>query len=61
MKKIKCAICGKEVQVEKLNVNFYANWTEYEPEKWVCRNCKESSIWPNIIQFKLPDSYRQKE
>ena len=58
MKEIKCKICGKEVQVENLSVRFYAKWIEIEPGIWVCRECERSAIWPNIIQYKLPDDYR---
>lgn len=57
-KKIKCSICGKEITIESLNVHFYVNWIEIEPDKWICRKCEHSSIWPNIIQYKLPDFYR---
>ncbi|MFX0132945.1 MAG: hypothetical protein ACFFDN_04795 [Candidatus Hodarchaeota archaeon] len=58
MKKIKCKICGREVQIERLNVSFYTKWIEIEPGIWVCRKCEQSTIWPNIIQYKLPDEYR---
>ncbi len=58
MTKIKCEICGKEVQIEKLNVRFYTKWIEFKPGVWICRECEQSAIWPNIIQYKLPDDYR---
>ncbi|MHA1377653.1 MAG: hypothetical protein ACTSRG_04625 [Candidatus Helarchaeota archaeon] len=57
--KIKCVICKKEIEIEKLNVSFYAKWKEIEPGVWICRSCEEFVIWPNMIQYKLPDSYRK--
>ncbi|MHA1382907.1 MAG: hypothetical protein ACTSR3_04015 [Candidatus Helarchaeota archaeon] len=59
MKNVKCEICGKEVYIEKLNVSFYTKWKELEPEKWICRECEEKVVWSNVIQYKLPDSYRK--
>ncbi|HUX99671.1 MAG TPA: hypothetical protein VMV49_08965 [Candidatus Deferrimicrobium sp.] len=55
---IKCEICGKEVQIEKKNVSFYARWLEIEPDKWICRDCEQKCVWPNIIQYKIPASYQ---
>ena len=53
---IKCLICHKEAEIEKKNVAFYARWLEIEPDKYICRDCEQAHIWPDIIKFKLPDS-----
>jgi len=55
---IKCEMCGKSAEFPKKNVKLYTNWLEIEPDKFICRDCEETHVWPNIIQFKLIDSYR---
>jgi uncharacterized protein YlaI len=55
---ITCEICGKTEEFVKKTVKVYAKWLEIEPEKYICRECEETHVWPNIIQFKLIDSYR---
>lgn len=56
--RVKCEICGKTEEFKIKNIKFYSKWLEVEPEKYTCRDCEETHIWPNIIQFKLIDSYR---
>jgi len=55
---IKCEICGKIEEFSKETVKLYAKWLEIEPGKYICRDCEGAHMWPNIIQFKLIDSYR---
>ena len=55
---IKCESCGKEVEIVKKNVSFYTRWLEIAPGKYICRDCEQQYMWPNIIQYKLPDSYQ---
>ncbi|MHA1693974.1 MAG: hypothetical protein ACTSWR_02515 [Candidatus Helarchaeota archaeon] len=50
--KITCNICKK--QAEKLeNVSFYINWIEYEPNIWICRQCKENVIDNSLLFYKF--------
>jgi hypothetical protein len=55
---IKCEMCGKSEEFPKKSVRLYAKWLEIEPDKFICRDCEQTHVWPNIIQFKLINPYR---
>jgi len=55
---IKCEICGKTEVFTKKTLKMYSKWLEIEPETYICRDCEQTHVWPNIIQFKFIDSYR---
>ncbi len=49
---IKCFICGKKGKKEN-NISFYIYWIEYEPNKWLCRECKEKIIDSSLLIYKF--------
>ncbi|MHA1144470.1 MAG: hypothetical protein ACTSRW_07020 [Candidatus Helarchaeota archaeon] len=50
---IQCIFCGKKEIIGQKSIKFYLNWLEYEPDKWVCKDCKRKELEPRLHYYKL--------